>query len=198
MISAVSGIIRQAGGTRTLLEAGPVVLELTVPAVQCAGLHAGQVATLHTHFHFSSTADVMRLYGFTTPGARDLFATLISGSGVGPKVALALLELGVGALVAAVRDGDERALTSVPGVGPKLAKKVIVELSDKVGREFAGLAGEPAAAGKTAAHSDAIDAVVSLGYGRLQAEQAVAAVGAGEDEAAELIRKALAWLSRPR
>lgn len=197
MISAVSGMIRQAGGGRVLLEAGPVVLELTMPAVQCAGLREGELTTLHTHFHFSSTADVMRLYGFTTPGARDLFATLITGSGVGPRVALALLELGAGALVAAVRDGDERALTSVPGVGPKLAKKVIVELSDKVAREFANLAAEPAAAGKTPAHSDAIEAVVSLGYGRLQAEQAVAAVGAGEENPAEMIRKALAWLSRP-
>jgi Holliday junction DNA helicase RuvA len=198
VIAAVSGVVRRIDGGKVLLEAGPVVLELTMPIVQSAQLQLGEVARIHTHFHFSSTADVMRLYGFNSDGARDLFATLITGSGVGPRVALALLELGVGGLVAAVRDGDERALTSVPGVGPKLAKKVIVELSDKVGREFAGLADDTAAAGKTGAQADAIDAVVSLGYPRLQAEQAVGAVGAGEDDPAEVVRNALAWLARKR
>ncbi|HES57953.1 MAG TPA: Holliday junction branch migration protein RuvA [Firmicutes bacterium] len=198
MIASVSGLVRHVTDSKVLLEAGPVVLELTMPAVQCAELRHGELATIHTHFHFSSTADVMRLYGFTSQTARELFATLITGSGVGPRVALALLELGVGGLVAAVRDGDERALTSVPGVGPKLAKKIVVELSEKVGREFSALAGDPAAAGKTPAHSDAVDAVVSLGYGRLQAEQAVAAAGAGEEDPAEVVRRALAWLSKAR
>ena len=199
MIAALTGTVATTDANGLIrLRCGPVTLELTLPVSQALSLQRGEEAELHTHLHLSTSADQLKLFGFTSATARDLFAILISGSGVGPKVALALLELGVPALVAAVRDGDEQALTSVSGVGPKLARKIILELGEKVGQDFAAaaLAGEPLT-GKTAADHEALSAVVALGYPRLKAEQGLARARAqydGED-ASELVRRILSQLA---
>jgi holliday junction DNA helicase RuvA len=204
VIAAVAGIVTAARGDgQTLLRCGPVTLELALPISQARELHAGAEAELFTHLHFSSKTDTLRLYGFTSAVARDLFATLISASGVGPKVALALLELGVPGLVAAVQHDDEKALTTVPGVGPKLAKKVLLELKDKVGREFAWAAAAQGVRGteQSPAAADALDAVVALGYPRHHAEAALTQLRGEQGPAldafdtAELIRRVLGRLA---
>jgi len=184
-----------------LLAVGPVTLELQLPPSQASELSAGEEVELFTHLYFSSAADALRLYGFTSPSARDLFALLITASGVGPKVALALLELGVGGLVEAVQSEDERTLTSVSGVGPKLAKKVILELKDKVAKGFGWMADERVALGaRPGPVGDALDAVVTLGYPRQRAEHALVQLrreGALTEpgmDAAELLRRILVRL----
>ena len=199
MIAGLSGTVAAAGlDGRVLLKCGPVTLELHLPPAQASELAPGAQAELSTYLHLATQSDTLRLYGFTTPLARDLFAVLISGSGVGPRVALNLLNLGAPALAAAVRDGDERLLTTVSGVGPKLAKKVCLELSEKVGKDFGALAEQSGRTpgGPTGAAADALDAAVALGFPRAQAEAALAKARKqydGED-AAELIRRLLAAL----
>jgi Holliday junction DNA helicase RuvA len=206
VISALAGevaVVRADGLVQ--LRCGPVTLELLLPLTQSRELHAGEYAELQTYLHFSSASDSLRLFGFTSAVARDLFTVLIGASGVGPKVALALLELGVGGLVGAVQQEDEKMLTSVPGVGLKLAKKVILELKDKLAREFAWaaeeVAGRPATA-ESQAVQDALDAVVALGYTRQRAGQALALVRADaaaaieRGDTAELIRRILSRLAR--
>jgi holliday junction DNA helicase RuvA len=205
MIAAVAGVVVAARGDGlTQLRCGPVTFELALPATQARELRVGEEAELFAHLHFSSKTDSLRLFGFTSAVARDLFATLISASGVGPKVALALLELGVPGLVAAVRNEDEKALTTVPGVGPKLAKKVLLELKDKVGREFAWAASAQAAAcgpEPPQAVADALDAVVALGYPRNRAEAVLAQLrgesGGAVDamDTTDLIRRVLSRLA---
>lgn len=201
VIAALQGIVINSGQEPVLLKVGQVTLALTMPTVQAAGLRPGDELELHTHLHFSSSADQLKLFGFTSPVARDLFVTLISGSGVGPKVALALLELGVPGLVAAVRDGDEQTLVSVVGVGPKLAKKVILELSEKVAKGFAGVTEDTIYESKRQpVVEDAVGAVVALGFSRVAAEQAMDQFKQDEhgDDPAPLIRKLLASLGPRR
>jgi len=199
MLAGISGTVFQNRGQSMLIRVGPLTLLVEMPLLQAAEFRAGDAVELHTYLHFSSNTDQLRLFAFTSALARDLFTTLISGSGVGPKVALALLELDVIGLVAAIRDGNEKALTSVPGVGPKLAKKIILELSDKVSKEFS--AAVETGKGLTRRSSqveDALDAVAALGFTRLQAEQALARakIDDPEIETADLIRLILASLSR--
>ncbi len=205
MIAAVAGVVVAARGDgQTLVRCGPVTLELLLPISQARELRVGEEAELFAHLHFSAKTDSLRLFGFTSAVARDLFATLISASGVGPKVALALLELGVPGLVSAVQHEDEKTLTTVPGVGPKLAKKVLLELKDKVGREFAWAASAEAAwrgPEQPQAVADALDAVVALGYPRNRAEAVLAQLrgelGGAVDtlETTELIRRVLGRLA---
>jgi len=199
MIAGLSGTVVSSHGDGVVhLQCGPVTLELFMPLCQAAGLNRGDEAELSTYLHLATTSDTLKLYAFTSGLARDLFATLLGGPGVGPKVALALLELGEAGLIAAVRDGDEKGLTSVKGVGPKLAKKIILELSEKVAKEFATISA-PAVSGEAASPvaADALDAVVALGYPRPQAEQALGVVrkAAPDADTAMLIRKMLAMLA---
>lgn len=199
MIAALYGtVVAGSDSGQVWLRCGPVVLELTLPVSQARELRRGDEAELFTHLQLSTASDSIRLYAFTSADSRDLFATLLGGPGVGPRVALALLELGEAGLVAAVRDGDEGALTSVKGVGPKLAKKIILELGERVGREFAAIAGAAAAEGPRPSEvDDALAAVVALGYPRAQAEQALVRVRRDYDgtDPAALIRRMLAVLA---
>jgi holliday junction DNA helicase RuvA len=189
-----------ADGRALLRLSAGLTLELHMPPPDALSLTAGEDAELFTHLYLNSQSDILRLYAFATPEARALFGALIAASGIGPAVALNLLGLGAAELAHAIREGDEKTLTKASGVGPKLAKKIILELGDKVAREFAWIAAASRMARalpKGGPRDEALDAVVSLGFPRQRAEQAVAAALA-EDEAADtvaLIRRALARLS---
>lgn len=209
MIAAVFGTVQTIrsegrGDAKVHLRCGPVTLELTLPLGMSRELTIGEERELHTYLHFASQADVLRLYAFTSGQARDLFQLLIGASGIGPAVALNLLDLGASGLVAAIREADEKTLTKVTGVGPKLAKKVILELSDKIARDFSGVGLE--GGGKRLAQAaeqlaspveDAIQAVIALGFQRQRAEAALAEVRReyDGDETVLLIRKILSKLS---
>jgi Holliday junction DNA helicase RuvA len=208
VIASVSGSIERSNLDGAVqLRVGAVVLELSMPAVDGAALHHGEHATLYTSLQLSapgagSSSGGIRLYGFATAEGRDLFELLLTGSGVGPRSALALLELSPSGLVRALAEGDEKTLTAAKGVGTKVAKKLIVELGEKAGLQFAGLlrrgpavpggAPDPAAA----AEADAVEAIASLGFTRLQAEQALSSVRTSYDgsETAQLVRLILAQL----
>lgn len=211
MIAAVHGQVQAIrsegrGDAKVHFRCGPVTLELTLPLGMSRELSIGEDCELHTYLHFASQADVLRLYAFTSGLARDLFTMLIGASGIGPAVALNLLDLGAGGLVAAIRDADEKTLTKVSGVGPKLAKKVILELGEKVAKEFSGFGLEghsmqaaAVGAGRQEASpvEDAIQAVIALGFPRPRAEAALAEVRRDYDgeETVQLIRKMLSRLS---
>lgn len=145
--------------------------------------------------------DLIRLYGFLSDAERDWFRLLQTVQGVGAKVGLAILGvLDVTELAAAIARQDKIAISQAPGVGPRLAARLVAELKDKLGA-FETVA--PSAASKQAedmpAVEDAIAALVGLGYSRPQAAGAVASSRAvlGEDaEAAALIRHGLRELAR--
>jgi holliday junction DNA helicase RuvA len=114
-----------------IIECGGVGYELIVPAKVAAKLQAGQTATMYVHTHFRQ--DSLELFGFLEAGEKQLFRTLIDVSGVGPKTALGLIDLGVPTLTTAVQQAEVATLAKVPRVGKKLAQKIIIELTPKLG-----------------------------------------------------------------
>ncbi|MGC8470206.1 MAG: Holliday junction branch migration protein RuvA [Acetobacteraceae bacterium] len=130
--------------------------------------------------------DAILLYGFADAAERDWFRLLTTVQGVGGKVALGLLSaLAPEALAAAIRAGDRASLTRAPGVGPRLAARLLTELREKAGAMPAppGAVAPPAASGPA---EDALSALVNLGYRRAEAEPALARVLARLGDAAPL------------
>lgn len=197
MIASVEGILRARDGNRVVVEVGGVGLEMLVPqrAVEALGEPGGRVR-LHTHLHVRE--DALALYGFPEESDRLLFQTLIGVSGVGPKLALAVLSTAdASELARIIRDEKTKALQAIPGVGRKTAERIVLELKDKIDLERYLPAA--AAAGGTGAvrerFEEAVTALESLGLSRAGAVAALEAVDAerlGEECGVEdLVRAAL-------
>ncbi|MFO7892452.1 MAG: Holliday junction branch migration protein RuvA [Longimicrobiales bacterium] len=139
--------------------------------------------------------DDLMLFGFLEPGERSLFGRLLSASGVGPRLALAMMStLTPSALVRAITDRELATLVQVPGVGKKTAERIALELGDKL--DDLALKAGPSVKG--AAAQEAVGALVALGYASSDAAAAVRKSieeDGPEDDAKELIRKALAYAS---
>lgn len=155
-----------------VVECGGVGYRLAVSASTHAKLSPllGREATLFAYL--AVREDAMELYGFSDETERALFIHLLSVSGVGPKAALSVLStLPADRLAVCVAAGDAKAIASAPGVGLKTAQKIILELKDKLTKEFAS--GEPLPDGVPSDGaddaSDAVNALVVLGYSRAQA-----------------------------
>ena len=155
-----------------VVECGGVGYRLAVSASTHAKLSPllGREATLFAYL--AVREDAMELYGFSDETERALFIHLLSVSGVGPKAALSVLStLSADRLAVCVAAGDAKAIASAPGVGLKTAQKIILELKDKLAKEFAS--GEPLRDGVPSDGaddaSDAVNALVVLGYSRAQA-----------------------------
>lgn len=204
MIGKLKGVIDSYGEDILVLDVGGVGYELYCSAHTLRSLPApGEAAVLHVETHVRE--DQIRLYGFATPNEREWFRLLQSVQGVGARVALGVLgTLRPADLASAIAMRDRAAVARSPGVGPKVAERIVTELKDKA----PALAAESPAARLAGAvedrrapqpHTDAISALVNLGYGQPQAAAAVAAASreAGEAaDAARLIRLGLRELSR--
>lgn len=157
---------------------------------------SGQTATIYTYLHVRE--DTMALYGFADPEDRNLFDLLLTVSGIGPKVALAIVgTLKPSQLALAVLSADTKTLTQVRGIGRKSAERLILELKDKLKSE--DLAPVQDQETETfdpdaSAHQEAISALLVLGYKRAEAAKAVAAVSQEADRPEDLIRLALRQL----
>ncbi len=158
----------------------------------------GSEVTLYTVLHVKE--DGVTLYGFATMAEKNCFQLLTSVSGIGPKGGLAILSLMSPDQVAlAVLSGDHKALTKAPGVGPKTAQRLVLELKDKM--KSAGFSGEAAAVADTVQQvlgggnlSEAMAALLALGYSQTEAAQAVAGCK-DEDPVDSIIKAALKKLS---
>ncbi|SEI87224.1 Holliday junction branch migration protein RuvA [Demequina mangrovi] len=170
MIAQLRGSVAHAGATALILDVAGVGYRVLATPAALAELRVGQDATLHTHMVVRE--DSMTLFGFLTAGERDTFEQLQSVQGVGAKLALAMLAVhSPEALAGAVAAGDQKALTKVPGIGPKVASRLLLELGGKlVLPEDAP--GAPAAD----ARGEVVEALVGLGYPAKQAQAAVDAV----------------------
>ena len=154
----------------------------------------GEEVRLLTHLVVREDAHV--LYAFATEEERRLFRSLIRVSGVGPKIALALLSgISVAAFAECVQREDIAALTRIPGVGRKTAERLIVEMRDRLVVSLPG-SGTTAVAGALTAESEAYDALVALGYRPAEATRLLKAVTPGTHSTEELIRRALQGAAR--
>ena len=191
MISTVRGVIQQISTGEIVVEVGGVGLRVQVPrSVVESGLSVGRVVFLHTHL--AVREDALTLYGFGSPEQRELFEMLLQVSGIGPKLALAVLSnVSPEALRAAVAGGQPEALDRVPGVGKKTAERIVFHLKDKFPAAAAGLKLAPA-------DTDVLAALTSLGYSLVEAQAAVQSLPPDAPEDVEgRVRLALRYFARP-
>ncbi|WP_424214692.1 Holliday junction branch migration protein RuvA [Streptomyces sp. BI20] len=209
MIAFVNGPVAAVTGQVAVVEVGGVGMALQCAPRTLAALRVGETARLFTSLVVRE--DSLTLFGFADDDERQVFELLQGASGVGPRLAQAMLATHTpDALRAAVASADEKALTAVPGIGKKGAQKLLLELKDKLGAPL----GTGVVAPRTAlAHGPAPwaeqveSALIGLGYPAREAEEAVAAV-APQAEAAlaetgsapvpQLLRAALQTLNRAR
>jgi Holliday junction DNA helicase RuvA len=189
MIALLSGTLRERTGDTVLVEtAGGVGYSVTVPLGVLERLpQTGSPLQLYTELVVKE--DGWALFGFDRPAERAVFQRLLSASGFGPKLALALLStLGAERTVRSIRQRDIAALSTVNGIGKKKAERLVVELHDR----FAELPGE-ATAGLPRPSAEAVAALVTLGYPPAQAEAAVREILASDAglDTARLIRQTL-------
>ena len=161
-----------------------------------ASLNKGQRGKLYTYLNVGE--DVFDLYGFATQKELATFKLLIGVSGVGPKAALAVLSAGTPeSLAMAIVTGDEKALTAAPGIGKKIAQRIILELKDKMAREsggeldFSGGKGAPAAAVFSNKATEAAQALAVLGYTSAEVSMALKGVDVEGLPLEEIIRQSL-------
>ena len=179
MIASVRGQVLSLELDHAVVEVGGVGLAVHAVPATLATLRRGEQARLATSLVVRE--DSLTLYGFADAAARELFVLLQTVSGVGPRLALAMLAvLDPKTLRTALAGGDLSVLTRVPGIGRKGAERLILELRDKVGALAAG-AEESATGGGGAIRTQVTDALVGLGFAARQAEQAVDAVLAEAD-----------------
>jgi Holliday junction DNA helicase RuvA len=189
VIAFLEGIVAEKAGDRVVLGVGGTGYEILVPTPTLARLPSpGRKARLFTRLQMRDEA--MVLYGFATVDERSLFDHLITVTGVGPKMALAVLSvLAPDALRRAVTTGDAPALTLVPGVGKKVAGRVILDLKDRL-----GAVGEAEVSGPMA---EVREALLALGLSPQEARDALATVVPnGDRPVEELLREALRSVGR--
>ncbi len=131
MIARLSGTVVAVGATDAVVDLAGFGLLVQVTPETASTLHVGRPVALHTSLIVRE--DALTLYGFVAEAERDCFTMLLTASGVGPKLALAILSvLSPGDLREAVQSGDLHALTKVPGIGRKGAERIVLELRDKI------------------------------------------------------------------
>ncbi|HCK76637.1 MAG TPA: Holliday junction branch migration protein RuvA [Gammaproteobacteria bacterium] len=195
MIGQVSGTLVYKHPPQLMVDVGGVAYELEAPMTAFYELpEAGERVSLFTHLVIRDDAHL--LFGFADLQQRDVFRVLLKISGVGPRVALALLSgLTTDDLAACVAAGDIVQLTRVPGIGRKTAERLVIELRDRL--ETAAGAGPDASGVTLTPQQDAVSALIALGYREAEASRAVRAVEVDGMPAVEtLIREALKGLSR--
>ena len=160
---SADGLVLDVNGVGYLVAATPEVLRRATP---------GAEVTVETYLHVRE--DALQLYGFADAEERELFVHLLTVSGIGPKVALAVVSGSPAAeLRRAIALGDHARFQAIPGIGKKTAERIVLELKEKI-----GTVAEPAlsAVGNTSGHIVARDALVELGYAVVDAERALAEV----------------------
>jgi Holliday junction DNA helicase RuvA len=200
MIASVRGLVAAIAQDSAVIEVGGVGLQVQCAPATLAGLKAGVEARLSTSLIVRE--DSLTLYGFADDDEKHLFELLQTASGVGPRLAQAVLAVHQPEVVRrAIAGGDTAALTRVPGIGKKGAERMVLELRDRIGAVSTGADG--VAGALSGGWQDQVrQGVIALGWSAQQADQAVAAVAEsidGEVPAVPvLLRQAIRLLGRTR
>ena len=194
MIRYLEGTVHTVSANSLTVVTYGVGREVFVTPAVAGRVRTGSDVALHTELIVRE--DALTLYGFDTPGELKLFSTLLGANGVGPKLALAILSvLSPDQVYGAISDNTPKVLTAVPGVGPKVAAKLIVDLQGKVP---ATLAVPSSAAGP--ANAEVVQALVGLGWKESAAIKAVETVAPDMEGAsvADMLKAALRELGGSR
>lgn len=199
MIAHLRGRVLEKQPNRLVVDVDGVGYEVFVPLSTFYGLgEPGSEVALRIRTHVRE--DTLSLYGFATVLEQNLFDRLIGISGIGPKVALAVLS-GIEPieLVRAIERGDLARLTAIPGVGKKTSERIVLELKDRLPRLQGAYGGpEGSATGPANVRDDLLSALINLGYHRPLAEKAVEAAikTAPGDRFEDILKRALRELAR--
>jgi Holliday junction DNA helicase RuvA len=188
MIGSIKGKITQKSGNYVIVEIAGVGYKIFTPQSIHLTLKLNQEISLVIHTYVRE--DQITLYGFQTLAELEFFELLLTVSGVGPKSALAIMSLAeISMLKSAIASGDAQIFKKVSGIGTKTAERVIVELREKLKDEVGK---QPVAR----EHSDALDALVSLGYSQAEARDALKSVPTEVSNLQQKIKIALKALSK--
>jgi Holliday junction DNA helicase RuvA len=193
MIASLEGKVESVGGEGTVINVGGVGFRVLMPTSDIAAMgKPGQQVKVYTHMHVRE--DNISLYGFNTAEGLWLFETLIGVTGLGPKLSLALLSaLSPEQITTAIATGSAEMLDMVPGIGKKVANRIILELKEKMG---AGLVITPATQ-MAQENTDVLAALTALGYSAGEAVKAVAALPDNKKlKLEEKVKLALQFLGR--
>ena len=198
MIASLDGVVGAVAADSLVLEVGGVGYRIFAAPAVLAAAEPGRRLRLHTHHLVRE--DLQALYGFRTPEELGFFGLLLTVTGVGPKVALGLLgSRPVADLQLAIMADDQELLTAIPGVGKRLAARIVLELREKVAA--AGVAAATpggVGAGTLLAEGDVVGALQALGYTLAEAREAARharAGGAGTGSLEDRVKAALRSLS---
>ncbi len=177
MIASLHGKVESLGSDWAIINVGGIGFQVYMPTSTLSTLGAiGKEVQLYTHLHLRE--DNATLYGFAAAEELALFQTLIGVSGLGPRLALAMLSgMSVEQLATAIATGSTDLLTVIPGIGKKMANRLILELKEKIG---AGWITTPATQ-LAQENTEVLDALTSLGYSAAEATKAVATLPASSD-----------------
>lgn len=173
-----------------VLTEGGVGYEVCAQVLKCASLQVGENVNLYTYLRVGENA--LDLFGFETLEEKSFFELLLTVSGIGPKSAMHILELGsLEEISAAIGRGDVDYLTKVSGIGKKTAERVVVELKSKVIKSV-----KSTKLGDSEVLGEAIDGLVSLGYSREEAREAVRDLPVESKDTGKLVKEALRKLGK--
>jgi len=190
MIAGLHGKLESVSSDWAIIDVGGIGFQVYMPTSTLSSLGAiGEEVKLYTHLHLRE--DNATLYGFASTDELGLFQSLIGVSGLGPKLALAMLSaMSVDKLTMAIATGSTNLLTVIPGIGKKMAERLILELKEKIG---AGWITTPAAQ-LAQENTDVLAALTSLGYSIAEANRAVATLPPSSDlSLEERIKQALQY-----
>lgn len=194
MIATLTGIIAEKNVDLVVLDVNGIGYGLYVTSEDHGGLPSGKEARLYIYEHIRENS--YDLFGFAKLETKQLFMQLLNVNGIGPKMAINVLSIGnVSAVRQAIASGDVKFIQGAPGVGKRVAERIVVELKDKVGLEGVELSGTGILQSETYAKQDeAVEALISLGY---SAQDAITALKAVPKDlpAEERVRQALKFRS---
>jgi len=202
MIARLEGVLLERAPTRVLIDVSGVGYEVFIPFSTFTALpDVGKTVALRIHTHAREGA--LQLFGFATEVERTAFELLLRASRVGPKLAQTVLSgIDPADLLQAIRDANAAPLRAVPGVGAKMADRILVELRDRVDEltlAVRGAGSSPIAPAEPEGRAQALSALLNLGYPRAQAERALERAGESVAEDADVeswVRAALRGLAR--
>jgi Holliday junction DNA helicase RuvA len=190
MIASLNGKLESLGGDWAVINVSGIGLQVFMPTTTLSGLGIiGGNVKLYTHLHLRE--DNVTLYGFASGYELELFKTLINVSGLGPRMALAMLSaMDTEQLVLAIASGNADLLTGIPGIGTKMANRLVLELKDKIG---VSLVSAPVVE-LAQVNSDVLTALTVLGYSATEATRALASLPRDQElNLEDKVRLALAY-----
>lgn len=192
MLGYIKGKLAEKDLTFAIVDVNGIGFKIFTSAHTLSTVNTGDDVTFHTYLYIKE--GIMDLYGFSTKDELRMFELLISVSGVGAKGAIAILSVGSPSKIAvAVATGDIKLIKSASGIGPKIAQRIALELKDKIKNEelTSGVEISEEVFVDTGVKSEAVSALMVLGYSKSEAEKAVSKVNIETNDVEEIIKAAL-------